>query len=207
MKLTQISTSACSTIYQIDGIPDVQLRLFIITGGTPALEFTDYSFCERYPSLEKWANKHYCLSKDKVTHCYIHQDPNNLQGPTVDDFPNGIQTVIDFIDKHLPLRALRIKRHSALPINVIKSKRVLDKQEHTYVSAAINMSMSHYISPVVFNSAVYGGRCEEKIVLFPEWWKKAQKLLNNLFDANKNWEDLTEEQYQSVYNLLNEYVL
>jgi hypothetical protein len=66
---------------------------------------------------------------------------------------------------------------------------------------------------------MYAGRCEEKVVLFNPWWKKAQDLFNPMFDAGTQlslgetqvttrwprWDELTEEQFNSVCDVLREF--
>ena len=207
MKIEQINTTSCYTIYDVDG---TKLRLFIITGGTPAIEFADdYSFCQRYPSFEHWSDKYYHRYNGStvINSYYDHQDPNNIQGPKFEDvLPHGLKDVEKYLKKNLPLRNLRYKRHDRLPIRtVIKSKRVHDKDEGTYVTCELNLLSKHYVPLVTFNSKVYSGRCDKKIVLFNDWWKKSQEIFNTIFDSGKVWETLSEEEYETIVEHLSKF--
>lgn len=206
LSIKQLSTSACETIYEVNG---QKLRLFIITGGTPAIEFADdYSFTQRYPTVEKWTDKHFRardFGNEQVC-CYEHQS-KIPQGPTFEEvLPHGLKNLKKYLDTNVPLRELRMLRHSGLPIKgVIQSKRVKDTEDQVYVTCDINFLHSHYIPPVTFSSRIYCGRLEEKISFFSPWWKKTMKLFNRLCDANAKWETLSEEQYQTLCNHLKEY--
>lgn len=188
--IKQIETSSCSTNFSIG---DVEFELWIITGGSPCLAFADYSFDERYPKVEMWSNEHF--HSGNISH-YDHQDIDHIQGPTITVLPNDLEDVKSFLRKYLPLRELRFKRIGGLPIkNFIKSNTVLDKENSTRVHCELDLRR---ISPVTFNSYAYCGRCSEKIILFSDWWKKTLSIFDPLFSSSKNWEDLTEEQYQEI---------
>ena len=207
MNIKLIETSSCESVYEVD---NHKLRLYIITGGTPAIEFADdYSFCERYPAIEKWSDKHYHGKYDSrmLYSYYDHQDRNKPQGPTFEEvLPNGLKDLEAYLQKYVPLHKCRNERYKGLPISgVIRSKRVHDKQEHTFVTCELDLSRKHYIPPVTFNSGCYCGRFDEKIILFNEWWKKTSKIFNHLFDTNRTWESLSETEYKEVCNHLNEW--
>lgn len=200
MKIKQLSTSACQSTFDVDGH---ELRLWIITGGTPALAFTDYSFDRRYPSLPEWSNTHYHNKNGKSW--YDHQDPDNVQGPTFDVLPNGLQDVEQFLRDNVPLRELRQARINGLPYRSrFVSRKVRDKEEHTLVHCELNLTRA-YVPPVIFLSKAYAGRCDGKIVLFDEWWKKTQSLFNTLCDTNKTWESLSDKEYDTLVKHLKEY--
>lgn len=207
METIQLSTKSCETTFNVDGNI---LVLFIITGGIPAIQFDDYSFRQSYPSIPKWSDENFIYQDTDdngkfIQSHYSHQDPNNIQGPTFDVLPNGLEDVKAFLDKHLPLKQLREKRFSQLPIREeIKSKPVLDKEEHTKVTCYLNLR-KNYIPPVTFSPKIYGGRCDDRIVLFSDWWKKTQSIFNPLFDSEIKWEDLDEQKYVEICNHLKEY--
>jgi hypothetical protein len=196
LDIKQVRTASCSTDYIVNGH---KMILWIITGGTPALAFDDYSFIAQYPSIEKWQDHHYHGLYRCSYSYYDHQDPNKPQGPTFEDvLPNGISDLEAYLTKYLPLRELRKKRFDGLPVHgKLQSKKVKDVDEHTWVTCDIDIELNR-LSPVTFNSRTYGGRCDKKIVLFNDWWKKVQKVMNPLFDSGKDWETLTEEQYQDI---------
>jgi hypothetical protein len=94
-KIKQIKTSACRTSYDVDGLI---IGLWIITGGTPAIEFEeDITFSQRFPIKdEKWTNKNW---NDEIIR-YIHQIGKKIQGPTYDVLPNGLKDIEKFIHKN-----------------------------------------------------------------------------------------------------------
>jgi hypothetical protein len=196
----QIETTACHTIFDVDG---EKVILWIITGGTPALDFyPDYSHTKRFPNWqEKWFNHHFHAKTFCVSSHYDHQDPKNVQGPTFVDLPNGEQDFIEWFEANRAEHALRVQRFNGLPHKRIVSKRTLDKEERTFVTAELDFRLNS-ISPVTFNSAYYCGRLDEKMVLFSEWWKKTQAIFNAYSKKNTHWENLTEEQYQEIVNHL-----
>jgi len=208
MDIKQLKTSACETTFEVDG---EQIRLWIIVGGTPALGFSDYApYEQRYPSLEKWASNHFNSRKNLYGSCYYdHQDPKNVQGPLLDVLPDGEKSLEAFLNTFLPRKQLCMRRYNMLPFkDSIQSKKVRDKCDHTYAYA--NLELRRYIlSPVTISSAIYAGRCEKKLVLFPEWWQKTAAIINPLFDrcvsTLPTWDSLIEEEYQEFVNQLKEY--
>ena len=204
MTITQVSTSSCSTTYDVDG---VRICLWIITGGEPALGFPDYSFSERYSMTDtKWAVGQEVWAKNA---CYPHQlYQNPIQGPTYDVLPEGIETIKKFLAKYIPLKELRMKRIKALPfINEVSSKKFLDREEGTKVNFKIRLD---HFGPLTASSKVYSGRCEREIQrLAPEPFKKYANYANPIFDNRvngrfPNWEDLTEEQFSNIVSILQE---
>ena len=193
----------------------MSLRLWIITGGTPALAFSDWSFTERYKSLKKWDNKHYNNSK------YDHQEERYPQGPTFEVLPNGLKDVQKFLDKYLDKRNLRTKRFKALPIQdlhrgqwgsmldkQLKSKRFHDKVNRCYCHCTIDFRPNH-ISNVNVESSSYCGQDDELKHLFPKGWSElsATMMECSLTRKNftfKNWEDLTEKQFETVCQAIND---
>jgi len=214
----EVSTSSCETIYRVEG---KTLRLWIITGGQPALGF-DYSpYEKRYPTIEKWNDKHWKVRENfprNVIGCYDHQvDQKSIIGPKPDEvLPDGWNTFWAFYNANLPKVQLAIERYHDLQCNghflddlpkkgCIVSKKIRDKEEHTLVTAEIALR-PYSLAPVTFSSNAYCGRCDEKVSLFNSWWAKAQKILNPLHDSNKYlWSELSEEEYQSVKYLLAEF--
>jgi hypothetical protein len=205
MNITQISTSSSQTTYMVD---NHILFVGIIAGEKPCLSFRDNSFSEEYPIKDKrWVVS---FSEWAKNSCYPHQiDQNPIQGPTYDVLPEGIETIRKFIDKYLPLKRLReerIKEIELLPVRngmSICSRKFLDRENKTKVHFEIRINR---FSPVVACSKVYGGRCEKEIQrLAPLPYKKYADYANPIFDsANINWENLTDEQYNTIVSLLRE---
>jgi hypothetical protein len=242
-RATQVSTSACETVYTFNGY---EIRLWIITGGTPCLAFHYGPFSERYPIVEKYVDDYYQIcqitstpeQKTLVNHwnrelvCYDHQMADKMatgkvQGPTPEDcFEDGWATFWNFYHSNVRQLELCNKRSEMIfdltngnaCDGILKSKRAHDKEDHTYVHAELRLNGTG-ISPVTYISAAYAGRCEEKVVLFNPWWKEAQDLFNPIFDNGTQlslgetqvtthwprWDKLTNEQFNSVCELLKEF--
>jgi len=206
--MKQISTSACETVYDVDG---VIIKLWIITGGIPAIDFDSYGFTKRFPAVEKWSNDNYL----KIENRYKHQERINLQGPTFEVLPNGEQDILDYIKENLHKRDLCIKRANEL-ISILNKKDVRsftdgwgfnllskdkrDKVERTIARAKITIR-TFYISYVSVSSRVYAGCNYDKIDIFSKWWKDAINLFNTIEDIVENtvyWCDISEEKYQEI---------
>ena len=208
--VVQVSTSSCETIYEVFGH---KIRLYIITGGTPALSFSDYSFVERFPYIEKWKDSNFL--KDELR--YSFQDANNIQGPTFEVLPNGINDLIDFVNSYSPLHKLRQERFlnlpdMSLPFPVLLShwhlasnkcffsNRYYDKENGCYFYCVVDLS-SNYIPSVLYISKertcsllVYGHDSVDVL------WHELAKLLHKFHLTY--WENLSE----SDYNLILEYL-
>jgi hypothetical protein len=218
---TQISTSSCETVYTFNGY---EIRLWIMTGGIPCLSFNYWPFQERYPVVEKYCDGEWDQNKlvnhwNRDLRCFDHQMENKLatgkiQGPTPEDcFADGWATFWNFYHSNIRKVELCNKRMKIIsdftngngPGGVLKSKRAHDKEEHTYVHAELRLNGTG-ISPVIYVSSHYVGRCEEKVVLFNSWWKKAQDLFNPIFDNGwPCWYKLSEEQFTQVTDILSEF--
>lgn len=114
LTLEQVSTDTCSTEYKVvyNG-QEYDLRLWIIVGGTPALqvsktyvkEWEHNLVCREYaPSRrfeptpevrerwDSWSNSRRGAGARRG--CFVHQDPDHLQGPVVEEvLPNGLEDV------------------------------------------------------------------------------------------------------------------
>lgn len=200
MNVKKLSTSACETIYEIDGL---RVSLWIITGGTPALGIQYTPYYQRFPCLEKYDDQKGKWLRDERR--YIHQDPNNIIGPTPEEvLPEGWTTVENFVKENFPKYHLAKERVKNLPRRLpIYSRRAHDKEEHTYVIAHIGENSEFHTPVVTFSSARYAGRCMEKITLLDPWWKKMQDLCNYIESQNIHlWSDLAEKDYQALCELL-----
>ena len=211
MNIKQISTTARETIYEVNGH---ELRLWIITGGTPALSFNNYTYRKLYPDVKyKWSDQHW----QKDLRCYIHQNPKHLQGPTFDVLPKGEESIAEYLETYLPKKQLCEKRVRGLPKyfkDTVTSPRVHDKDNRTYAFASIRID-NYHLSTVGIHSKNYGGRIEEKINLFSDWWVRAQAVFNPIYDKHREsrmdlemdgltWDCLTEEEYTAIVKILSE---
>lgn len=99
MDIIQVSTSVGHTIYKVG---DHTLRLWIITGGQPALALQDNTCTQTYPIKDtRWTMEHWKIRMcDGCYGCYDHQDPTNIQGPTFDVLPDGAKSIYDFLAQY-----------------------------------------------------------------------------------------------------------
>ncbi len=215
MKVLQLSTKSCETIYQVG---DNRVRLFIVTGGTPALSFDDHTFTERFPMWDmRWNVEQEEWGKRE---CYPHQNPgSSIQGPTFDVLPEGRKTLEDFVGRNAPKLALRVERYANLPVppkmlhpdafsrhgKQIVSKRIRDADEGTFVNFEAQLCPYRF-GLVTCSSKYYAGRCEDKVEkLAPSWWKKFNAFAAPICDASRDcYDKLTETEYQQLCDLLKE---
>lgn len=201
----QLSGTACDSSFfvRVEGHGLVGLRLWIVAGGTPALAFYDYSYTRRFPVVERYSNAHWQGRE------YEHQtrDPWGIvpmdQTPSFNDLPNGLADVETFLEHTLPLREKRDQRMALLPqVRTIRSRRMHDTEEQTYVWAKVDIR-EYGVSPVIFESKWYAGRCEPD--LLPEVWSSAAELFNRItifYHGATAWENLSDADFQAVHNVL-----
>lgn len=211
----QIRTSSCETIYKIG---EHEIVLWIITGGTPALDFVNWGYTKRYPIKDRrWVEVDFekegfprtgnFISTNGIYH-YKHQNPMNIQGPTLDVLPEGEKTLDDFLCEMLPKKELRESRLAQFPVKTVKSKRYHDKEDHCFFYLLTDVQYGK-VSPVAVISAIYCGRMDEKITLpcVAQSWKDLDAFANPLFDSHLNsgkvltLDDLTEDQFQTFLKL------
>jgi hypothetical protein len=84
-----------------------------------------------------------------------------------------------------------------------KSRRFHDLGNRTYMYCKLELTSAR-ISPVTVESGCYWGRCEEEITRWDdEKWKGLRDFFNPLFDNGMPmWEDLTDEQFTDVLEIL-----
>ena len=199
--INKLESTNCKTIYEVDG---VKVELWIIVGGEPALAFNDdYSYTERFPKVDAWdSDKHWVKEKQ----CFDFQIPDAPgQGPTYDILPEGRLTLEKFVAKNLPRKNLTKARYDALPIKeTIRSDRVKDKAEGSSCVALLGIH-PYRLDPVMVTWGRRGEKRDDKIVFFPEWWKKVYEFSHTVWHKypNLEWSDLTNEEYKTIVNLLN----
>lgn len=203
MYIKQVRTSACETIYDVDG---TIIRLWIVTGGTPCISFEDFSYQHRYEgsiNLHQWSNKHWSTEHCK-NGCYLHQNLSNPQGPEPDVLPHGEATIAEYLATYIPRKKLAKDRYEALPVSRTIKKRKHDREERTYVTAELTIS-PNAIHPITFSSGHCRGRHDEKVQLFGSWWIRAQSIFNPIFDNSNGlptWDVLSESEYKAVVEIL-----
>lgn len=193
--IKQVSTSTCETIYDFDG---EKIRLWVITGGTPAISFVDYSFMEKFPVAEKYTNNKWSKSKNR----YIHQDPDNLQGPTAQEvLPEGLKTIYDYVIRHRPKKKQREDRYKDFPQhNAIKRKIKLPN------GVFFQMIFSPRPSEIGISTP-----SSSEIVPKQTFWANLQKFKDSISRdgshyISRDWEDLTEDQYLELRDIAASYV-
>lgn len=198
------NTSTCETIYEIMG---ERIRLGIIVGGTPALWFEDYSFCERFPQVQSWGDDAW----DKASGKYKHQDTFNIKGPTYDVLPNGKWTLIDYAQRNIPLKRSREERLAGLPINGrLISKGFQDPVSGVRVRLKTRLD-GHGFYKVEVESRKFDGDASQVLSRAPAWWRKYYNFINPIWSRtatqsylNVQFENLTDEEYQQMVTLLKE---
>jgi hypothetical protein len=200
-----LSHNACETKFEYRG---EVLRLWIITGGTPALDLDEYFEAKRYPHVELYDSKNWCSGVCRYRHQEHTPRGEVLPIVDVDVLPDGIETVNAYLDYVLPRRAVQRARLATLPkMRVIKSRRVHDTYNRTYVWARVEMN-KYGVSPVTFDSAYYCGRCEgdtRMLNRFGNVWINAVRVLNPIFDRNDgttSWADMSEDEFTLVHDTL-----
>ena len=213
----QVKTNACSTIYKVG---EHEVELIMITGGTPALDFVGFGYSKRFPIKdERWVDPDF--SKDGIPETgkwlsnegrYQHQDPNNIQGPTLDVLPNGIQSLYEYLDEMLPRKALRESRLAQFSYPSLESKRYYDKENRTYFRLRANVQYGR-IPCVTAVSNIYSGRCERNLKLpcVSKEWVDLAAFINPIVDGKipagryKPFalDDLTEDLFQTLLALYN----
>ena len=206
--MKQVSARACETVYDVDG---VKIRLWIIVGGTPAIDFENYGFSKRFPDVEKWSDKNWDKNICRYKH-QIYHEPKELQGPTFEVLPNGEQDILDFIKENLPKMELSLRRSMEL-IDILKGKNAKvkesghgynlvskgkrDIEEHT-VARVEWLIRDLFVSSLTIISIVYAGFVNEKINLFSQWWNDLKNIINPIDNSVKYWCDISEEKYQEI---------
>ncbi len=198
MTITTVSTRSCERIYDVDG---TRLRLFIITGGTPALSFEDHYFTQRYPDVERWDNHKYWNNGK-----YDHQK-KPIQGPAATEvLPNGFDDLRTFVEVNLPKHTLRMKRVAALPFKHRKtSGRFHNTEYHYYFTLNVRI-LGHYISCVTMDSAHCSGQVGDDTKYITDAWRHLHAVLAKCptkptkpdGSGWPSWEDLTEDQFDKV---------
>jgi hypothetical protein len=199
-KITQIKTSACDTVYDVNG---TKVILWIISGGTPALGLIEnvndcgYNYTKRYPIVPQWSSDKWMNHKDR----YEHQDPNNIQGPTYDILPNGAQDLIDFVNEHKPKMQLRQTRYAMLPVHGrFYGKKALNRFYRSFSRPYIKLSRDNCFIDV------------PKPAAYPPWWGIMLRFFqdNNTDSTGEpkyislQYEDLSEPAFAEFIQLLHD---
>ena len=190
MKIKITRKTTCTLELEIRGLHfyprTVNLIYYIITGGTPALSFSDHSFSQRYED---------CKIPNYTQENYRN---HNITLDTI----GGEATIKHYLDENLSKFDIRTERFGKLPTDYLKSPRFKDEVEHVYFHAQLELR-SHYIAPVTVTSASYGGILDNKISEYAnDYWRELMAFFNPLFTAQKNWETLTVSEFETAVALL-----
>lgn len=199
--------SGCNVTLNVlcDGEWD-KVRLWLIVGGTPALAFEHHDFTERYPTLPEYAdeklNPWLSIHARNANGCqyldgnrYQSQQPGYILGTEI--LPEGDETLYKWLRHARPLRDLRHSRSFQFGEG-LRSRRYHDTDNRVYMYCEWR-NTGYYLSPVTAHSTVYSGRCEDEIAKYAGLeWVNLMNTVNPLFDAQKNWEDLSDKEFEAV---------
>jgi hypothetical protein len=204
----ELETDICETIYLVDGY---EVRLWIIVGGTPALDFyrtrdtgeSNGGFTQRYPIVEEWAE----FIKPKPTlggrerGRFRHQDPKNIQGPKFDVLPNGEADLIAFVSQNKANMELRNQRYYNLPEILFESPRYHNTEDQYYFRARYEARLN-FIGGVIIDAAHMIGQPGTELQEYGgKTWQDLAKTLAKY--RREGWYDLTDDEYQEIVNAIN----
>ena len=191
MNISVIRTTACTTTYRVDH--DI-VKLWIITGGTPCLDFDYGGLSLRFPVIAMWNNRHWLGNR------YRHQDPQNIVGPKAEDvLPNGLKDLEDWYKANKPRKDLRDSRYQKLwelmGETEIRSRRCYDPVERCCFRATWMLYNRNYVCTVHGDSKY--SNCHSLEYAPPKWRNLAAVLKDN-HDRWETWFGMTEERFQNI---------
>lgn len=194
MNIKVVSQSACFTNYRID---DEAVQLWIISGGTPCIDFIPtYGFSQRYPVVEKW-------NRWMGNH-YAHQDPAHIVGPRAEEvLPNGRTDLEQWYTINKPLKDLRDFRYNQLYKLMggtqIESRKIRDRDEGCFFRATWMLYNHNCVCTVQCESKYGNGH---SLDLAPAPWKELSAALLEGHDLWETWYGMSEERFQKIFNAL-----
>ena len=191
MNISVIRTTACTTTYRVDH--DI-VRLWIITGGTPCLDFDYGGLSLRFPVVPMWENRHWVVGR------YQHQDPRNIIGPKAEGvLPNGLQDMEDWYNVSKPLKDLRGFRYQKIVDLIggteIRSRRCHDPMERCYFRATWQLYNRNYVCTVHGDSKYCN--CHP-LEYAPPKWRNLAAVLKEDHDLWETWYGMAEERFQKI---------
>jgi hypothetical protein len=216
MKVKQIKTTACTTRFDVDG---ETVELWIITGGTPALDFVpSYGFTERFPAVPKWGNDHWLGVSDGGDPAkfgpsrYSFQNPDDIRGPGFEVLPDGIRTLKAWFEKNKPLKDLRDKRYAEIVAIIggtdLLSRRLHSERNRSYFKCQFEPYNCNSVPSVLLKTGNYRYADKKDMAeKAPEAWNELEALMESINCKDrkyqfKGWQDLTEAQFAEVKKAL-----
>jgi hypothetical protein len=214
MQIERIKGSSCETFFNVNG---EILRLYVITGGTPALAFEDHSFSHKYPITDtRWTTSEFKNPSPATANCkkprYTFQGmdtpDNEIQGPGVEVLPEGEDTVAQYLEQYVPLRNLRRDRYESLPFKeALVSRLFHDKEEYCYYHLKVDIN-DRYVSSAL---KVSNHSCGDPDSFEPKqkWWQEynsvVQQLSSEIGKICPCYEELTESQFNRYREVLSRF--
>ena len=210
MKIKLIETSSCKTRFDVDG---ETVELWIITSGTPALDFApEYGFTERFQSVPKWGKDNWLGVSDGGDPAkfgpsrYSFQDPDNIRGPGLEVLPDGIRTLKAWFEKNKPLKDLRDKWYAEIEAIIggkeLLSRRLHSERNRSYFKCWFELYNRNCVPSVLLKTGDlrYADK-KDMAEKAPEAWKELEALMEKVRDIGV-WQDLTEAQFAEVKKAL-----
>lgn len=198
-EIRKVSGTQCETVYSVNSI---NVRLWAIIGGTLALGLNDYRYSERF----NYSEKH-----DSKKHNYLTWEP-----PTYNDLRGGVKTLTDFTNRASKIINKRKERVSIIR-EILGNKSVVFATVRNNDKERVTMSWcasEAYCAPVTGSITAYRcrnphsfGRLDSEIseVASPQWLK-LQTIANLNFTKNRNWDEMTNAQFDLLLDCLRDVV-
>ena len=210
--IQQIKTDCSSTVYDVDG---VKVELKIMSGGELLMEVGNRQYSKTFPlSDPKWKE---LIKRPQVDakydwqydYYYPHQDPDNLQGPTLEDVPGGAETVERYVSNLVDILSLREKRQAAfLHFRGIKSRPFYSHpDDESRVRFVIMTAEKGPSLPQVSVTGVENRYKSPPASKYPQpspEWGRLTSLLDGLQSEGLMVEELTETQYWDLIKALDD---
>ena len=202
-----IKASACKRIFKVG---KYTLKMYIITGGTPALSLENYAFTERFPVIPKYSNENWNSARGLYTHQTSQSDSIDF-----DVLPEGYATVERYLNENAPKWEKRRARFDGLPLTgyvqsyscfgmlkEIVSPTRLDKVDRKMYHFRWSL-VEHYLPLVHFESTTScsnENECFERLAT--PWWKSFNALIDSFGTLVGGLESITENQYTELCKCL-----
>lgn len=197
MQFTQLSTSACQTVYRVSGLgfQSCDIILWAITGGTMAVSiYQDGKYFgrdKRFATLAKWADDLYFPACGIYPSHYVHQNTMNPQGPEI-----GVDVPTEEIEAWLTLAFpayLMYKAREDIIRSVIGNDNPRSKRLHmpgAYLRAQCDVWQWERAGfhPVRIEAAHITCRAEpewEEWKYLPKFWQDQATAVNTIFLARQ----------------------
>lgn len=214
-KCIRLRESACHINFRyLYNNVDYDLCYWIIVGGTPALAFSDYSFPQRYPAVEMYAENKWmsgAVGEGKYVHQQRVKGGIDLPPNPELELPNGVADIDAFLQKNIPRKELRMKRIVGVggEGRIVKKVKIkYDGLSRVEMTVRIAWSVPTVTGAAFYyrdrNASVFGRIRDDCGYLdqLPEAWRTAITTINPIADATRDWENLSEEEYIIIRDAL-----